>query len=65
METQENKINPEVKESQNKNEIIQPIQSKSEIPQNEIKENPQEQNRKIFPKPNERKKTKVNKNHII
>ena len=54
METQENKINPEVKESQNKNEIIQPIQSKSEIPQNEIKDNPPEQNRKIFPKPNER-----------
>lgn len=60
MEEKENEINTNIKEVQDKNEIIP--QNKSEIPQNEIKENqPQQPQQNVFkfPKPNERRKTKV------
>ena len=34
-------------------------QKNAEVPQNEIKENPPQQNQKVFTKPSERAKTKV------
>jgi hypothetical protein len=58
MEAQEeNKINSNTNESQDKNEILP--QKEAEVPQNEIKENPPQQNQKVFTKPSERAKTKV------
>ena len=61
MEAQEeNKINSNTNESQNKNEINEILPKKeAEVPQNEIKENPPQQNPKVFTKPSERAKTKV------
>ena len=58
MEAQEeNKINSNTNESQDKNEILP--KKEAEAPQNEIKENPPQQNPKVFTKPSERAKTKV------
>ena len=58
MEAQEeNKINSNTNESQDKNEILP--QKEPEVPPNEIKENPPQQNPKVFTKPSERAKTKV------
>ena len=58
MEVQEeNKINSNTNESTDKNEILP--KKEAEVPQNEIKENQQQQNPKVFTKPSERAKTKV------
>ena len=58
MEAQEeNKINSNTNESQDKNEILP--KKEAEVPQNEIKANPPQQNPKVFTKPSERAKTKV------
>jgi len=58
MEAQEeNKINSNTNESQDKNEILP--KKEAEVPRNEIKENPPQQNPKVFTKPSERAKTKV------
>ena len=56
MESQENKIIHNTNEQPNKNESQS--QNKCQI-KNEINENPNNQNIKVFTKPNERIKTKV------